>query len=146
MYESCTFFGHRDSGMQIKEKLKEHIENLIVKKDVKTFFVGNNGNFDFMAYTALKELKKIYNYIEYYVVLAYMPTERKDEFYDYSDTLLPDFIENVPPRYAIDKRNRWMIEKSNYVISYVYRKYGGAYKFYEIAKKKNKVVTNLAEK
>ena len=99
-----------------------------------------------VAYTALKELKKIYNYIEYYVVLAYMPTERKDEFYDYSDTLLPDFAENVPPRYAIDKRNRWMIEKSNYVISYVYRKYGGAYKFYEIAKKKNKVVTNLAEK
>lgn len=49
----------------------------------------------------------------------------------------------VPRRFAIDKRNRWMIDHSDFVITYVSRSFGGAAKFKEIAEKKNRVVINI---
>ena len=30
------------------------------------------------------------------------------------NTLLPEGIENVPPRFAISWRNKWMLERSDY--------------------------------
>ena len=56
--------------------LKSAVETLITQKDVTTFYVGNNGYFDRMAETTLKELKNTYPHIRHYVVLAYLPTEK----------------------------------------------------------------------
>ena len=71
---ACTFFGHRDCPSSIKEKLHEEIERLISHHGVNTFYVGTQGNFDRMAYAALVELRKRYQHIKIYRVLAYMPT------------------------------------------------------------------------
>lgn len=50
----------------------------------------------------LKEIKLIYSHIIYAVVLERFPLE-KDRLndQDYSDSILPDGIEEVHPRYAI---------------------------------------------
>ena len=39
---------------------------------------------------------------------------------------------------VILKRNFWMVDKSEYVISYVYREFGGAYKTLKYAQKTGK--------
>ena len=56
----CAFFGHRDAPIEIRNKIKETVINLIEEKDVTKFYVGNNGNFDGMAWSVLKELSGMY--------------------------------------------------------------------------------------
>ena len=139
---ACTFFGHRDCPSSIKGKLHEEIERLICNHGVETFYVGTQGSFDRMAYVALVELRQRYRYIKVYRVLAYMP-RLSDIAQDRSvldDTILPEGIEKVHPRYAIVSRNNWMIDRSDYVIAYVARTFGGAYQAVERAKKKGKII------
>ncbi|MCQ2440539.1 MAG: hypothetical protein MJ076_01410 [Clostridia bacterium] len=62
---------------------------------------------------------------------------------DYSDTIYPDGLEKVPRKFAIDRRNRMMIDWSNIVIIYVCYPFGGSAKFREIAEKKGKEIINL---
>ena len=137
---ACTFFGHRDCPSSIKGKLHKEIERLICNHGVDTFYVGTQGNFDRMAYTALVELRKLYQQITVYRVLAYMP---KPYDIDTVDTIVPEGIENAHPRYAIIKRNHWMIDRSDYVIAYVTHTFGGAYQAVERAKKKGKITIQI---
>lgn len=46
---TCTFFGHKDTPTQIKPLLKAVLVDLIENKNVDTFYIGNQGNFDLMA-------------------------------------------------------------------------------------------------
>lgn len=143
---TCTFFGHRTITDDIEHKLYALIENLIINNGVSLFYVGNQGAFDYCVRNCLKILRQKYPHIRYAVVLAYLPREtKKDDYEDYSDTIFPDGLEVTPPKFAIVKRNRWMIEKSDYVITYVKNPYGGAAKFKELSEKKGKVVYNIAE-
>lgn len=73
---TCCFFGHKDAPSSIYKKLEEAVEMLIVDKDVTSFLVGNQGQFDSMALKALKRIKAKYPHINYNVVLAYMPDEK----------------------------------------------------------------------
>ena len=136
---TCTFFGHRDTDDKIEEKLIEILEDLIKNRNVTNFYVGNNGHFDFLVRKNLKALKEKFNHIDYAVVLAYMPREKKEfNLDDCSDTIFPDGLESVPPRFAISKRNEWMIENSDLVVTYVKYIVGGAAKFKALSKKKGK--------
>ena len=133
---TCTFFGHRDTPTKIEPLLKATLQDLIENKGVDLFYVGNQGNFDAMARKVLSELSKMYP-ITYRVVLAYFPKEETD----YSDhTILPDGIETVPPRFAISYRNKWMLEKADYVVTYVTYPTGGAVQFKAMAQKRGKTV------
>ena len=71
----------------------------------------------------------------------------KDEWniYDSMETLYPEGLECVHPRYAISWRNKWMIRESNVVVTYITHSWGGAAQFAEIAKKKGKRIINVAE-
>ena len=81
-----------------------------------------------------KELKAKYPQIRYTVVLAYMPDTHIKELYG-EDTLFPDGMENVPKKFAISKRNDWMIQQSGYAVCYVYKVTGSAAKFRDKAEK-----------
>ncbi len=142
MKKICCFFGHRDTPISIESKLEQTIIDLIENKSVDTFYVGNQGGFDFMVRKTLKKLKAKYPHINYSVVLAYMPV-KKNEYEDYSDTIYPDGLENVPRKFAIDRRNKWLVDNSDYVIAYISRSFGGAAKFYDLAMKHKKEVINL---
>ena len=61
------------------------------------------------------------------------------------DTILPDGLEDVPPKYAILKRNKWMLNNADYVVTYVTRIYGGAADFKRLAEKKDKKVIEISE-
>ncbi len=139
---ACTFFGHRDCSDEIETVLYGCIEKLICENNVDVFYVGNQGNFDAIVLNALKRLKQKYTHIKCYVVLAYLPSE-KTSFDFVSETIYPQGIENIPPRFAICFRNKWMVKKSDFVVGYVRYSVGGAYKSFELARKQNKNVINL---
>lgn len=138
----ATFFGHSDAPESIKDNLKSVITELIEKQNVNVFYVGDKGNFDLIVKKILKSLSITYPQIKFYVVLSYLPV-KNDRSVDYSDTIFPSELENVPRKFAIDRRNNWMIEHSDIVITYVIRNIGGAAKFKNIAERKNKRVINV---
>ena len=140
---ACTFFGHRDCPDTIKDGLREALVNLITNHHVDKFYVGNQGRFDAIVRGVLRELKKEYHEIDYAVVLAYMP-EKQTEYDDYSDTMFPEGIESVYPRYAISWRNNWMLRQSEYVVTYITHSWGGAVQFVTKAKKTHKVVIEIS--
>ena len=139
---TCTFFGHRECPDDIKPKLREALIDLIENHNVDMFYVGKQGQFDAMVRSTLKKLKQEYPLIDYAVVLAYMPGKRND-YEDYSDTMLPEGIEAVHPRFAITWRNNWMLTHSDYVITYITHSWGGAAQFAKKASALNKSVFNL---
>ena len=70
-------------------------------------------------------------------MLAYLDREIDASRYD--GTTYPP-LEKVPRRYAIVRRNEWMISVSDVVISGVLHSWGGAARTLEFAQRKNKVV------
>lgn len=139
----CTFFGHRECPELSKERLYIEIEKLI-SQGVYTFYVGNNGQFDAHVRRILRQLQSVYPFIKYAVVLAYLPTETSANE-NYTDTLYPEGMEEGPPRFAIERRNKWMLNEADYVICYVRYAWGGAYKFSSLAKRRGKNVINLCD-
>lgn len=136
---ACTFFGHRQCHELDGNCIYKAVERLILQ-GVDVFFVGNQGEFDAKVYKCLKQLREKYSHIQCAVVLAYLSKEKEK---DCLDTMLPEEVDGIPPKYAIDRRNKWMVEKSEWVICYVRVPWGGAYKFAELARKRGKQAVNL---
>ena len=107
------------------------------------FYVGNNGNFDSIVRRQLEDLSRTYP-ITYGVVLAYLPT-KKSEYEDYTNTILPEGIETAPKRFAISYRNKWMIQQSDVVVTYVTHSFGGAAQFKEMAERQGKTIIELSK-
>ena len=137
----CTFFGHKDTPKEIEPTLRSTLIDLIEDKNVNEFYVGNNGNFDTMVRRQLEDLSQTYS-ITYHVVLAYLPTE-KNRYDNLTNTIYPEGLETVPKRFAISWRNKWMIQQSDIVVTYVTHNFGGAAQFKEMAEKLNKRVVYL---
>ena len=141
---ACTFFGHRDCPSSIKHKLREVLIDLIENHAVDMFYVGQQGAFDGIVRSILKDLMLVYPHIRYAVVLERLPSKRNEfDTYDYSDTMLPEGIETIHPRFAISWRNKWMIKQSDYVVTYITHSWGSAAQFAERAEKQNRTVINI---
>ncbi len=138
----CTFFGHRECPEKIKTVLKSTVEALIVNREVDVFYVGCQGQFDGYVRSVLRELAAQYPHIRYAVVLSSMPGEAEPEA-DYSDTMLPEGLEAVHPKFAIAWRNRWMLERADFAVTYIAHTWGGAYRWAEQARKRGKRIINL---
>ena len=113
---SCTFFGHRDCPDSIRPKLRSVLINLIENQQADTFYVGRQGSFDALVYATLRELAAEYPHIRYAAVLERLSGKNTDDF---TETLFPGAMENVPPRFAIDRRNNWMLQQADFVVVYV---------------------------
>lgn len=142
----CTFFGHKMVNDGIEIELIHVLETLITEKNVTEFYVGNNGGFDSIVRRVLKNyISKKFPHISYSVVLAYLPCDTDPLTRgDFSDTIYPEGLEKVPRRAAIVWRNTWMLSRADFVVAYVNR-VGGAYTFYQKAKKQGKTVINLCD-
>lgn len=139
---ACTFFGHKDCSPAIIPLLEKAIVDLVVNHDVRMFYVGNQGQFDAYARRVLRGITKTYPQVSYAVVLAYMPCGASVNE-DSSDTMLPEGIERIHPRYAISWRNRWMLAHADFVIAYVTHSWGGAARYVQSALRQHKQVLNL---
>lgn len=137
---SCTFFGHHDAPQTLKPQLQNILTDLITHEGVDTFYVGHQGAFDAMAYAVLRSLSQSYPHIVISVVLAYFPTRPLP--YPPHATFLPDGIETVPRRFAILWRNKWMLNRADYVIVYAVHP-GNARNAADLARSQNKTVISL---
>ena len=140
---TVTFFGHKDTPKEIEPTLRTTLIDLIENKNVTVFYVGNNGNFDTMVRRQLEDLSLTYP-ITYNVVLAYLPT-KKSEYDNSTNTIYPEGIETAPKRFAISWRNKWMVQQSDVVVTYVTHGFGGAAQFKELAERQGKTLIELSE-
>ena len=136
---ACTFFGHSDYCSFDDESLRSAIRQRIEEGD-DIFYVGDKGAFDWAVYRCLKKLQKEYPHIQIGVVLAYLPSEKDLEI---PDSMVPEGLETVHPKFAIDKRNHWMLTQSHSCICYIDHTWGGAYKFASLAKRHGLTLINI---
>lgn len=131
-----TFCGHREvhEPEKVKGWLEEVVDSLI-HEGADTFYLGGYGQFDALAAAVVREKKERYPQIRSVLVLPYLDREYDASAYD--ETLYPP-LENVPKRYAISKRNEYMVDHADVVVTYVVFCFGGAYKTTQYAERKLK--------
>ena len=130
-----------------KEKLKQLLIKEIRKNPTCKFYLGGYGDFDSLCLRTLRELKKEFQSIELIFITPYIDKNySKLEFakYHYDDVIFPP-IESVPRKFAILKRNEWMVDSTDLVIAHVKYSWGGAAKTLEYARKRKKQINNLAK-
>ena len=145
-----TFCGHSD--FQPSTKYEKKILDLLEKKledQCTEIYLGGYGAFDNFAYDCCKKYKNSHPNVSLVFVAPYLSVEYQkkhlNEFQKKYDLIVYPEIENVPPKFAIAYRNRYMIEKANYVVAYITRSFGGAYTTYSYAKRNGKPIFNIAE-
>ena len=140
----CGFFGHKDAPDTLSILLYQVLVDL-VDEGIDTFLVGNQGHFDSLVLSLLRQLKQEYPHIAYHIVLAYFPgPQEKNSLYLPTETLYPEGLELVHPRYAIAWRNKWMINESDIVVTYITHSWGGAAQYAAMAQRKKKRIINIA--
>ncbi|MDE7219737.1 MAG: hypothetical protein K2O45_08970 [Oscillospiraceae bacterium] len=134
-----TFCGHSKLYNQTCEisKWLDIILPSLIEGGAATFYLGGYGNFDSLAAAAVRRQKATYPNIEAVLVLAYL--NRDADISRYDSTAYPP-LENVPPRYAIVRRNEWMVRESDVVISGVTHGWGGAAKTLDYARRRQKII------
>lgn len=144
-----TFFGHSNClfNDDIKKQLKNILLDEIIKNPTCKFYLGGYGDFDGLCLRTLRELKHDFPTIEILFITPYLDKNySKLELakYYYDDVIFPP-IESVPRKFAILKRNEWMVEQADLVIAYVKYSWGGTAKALEYAKRKKKRIINIAK-
>ena len=64
--KACRFFGHRNTPQteELKQKVRETVERLIVEEGVDTFLFGSRSKFDELCHMVVTELKEKYPHIQ----------------------------------------------------------------------------------
>ena len=121
---TCTFFGHADAPESIRAALFETIV-LLINEGVDTFYVGTHGNFDRIVSGELLRAKMQFPHVICLSVLAYLRNQNNSKL----ETLFPEEAATAPARFAICRRNQFMLKKADIVVAYIRRQTGGAVKF-----------------
>jgi uncharacterized phage-like protein YoqJ len=143
-----TFCGHAHFL-----RTEEYEKNLLAFLEEKVgerpadMYLGGYGGFDSFAYDCCKKFKETHPKVSLIFVTPYLTEEYRKNHLEYQKTrydsiLCPD-IEDKPKRFAILYRNKYMVEKADYVVAYVSHDWGGAYTTYKHAKRMRKEIFNL---
>ncbi len=143
-----TFCGH--AQFQRKKEYEQKVFSFLEEKignQSAELYLGGYGEFDRFAYDCCQKYKKQHPKVSLVFITPYLMIEhQKNHLIDskatYDAILYPE-IENKPLKLAILYRNRYMVEKADYVIAYIDHSWGGAYTTYQYAKRKGKVILNL---
>lgn len=143
-----TFCGHSD--FVENEIYKEKVLSILGKTvgdETTEFYLGDYGNFDSFAYKCCKIYKDSHQNVSLAFVTPYLEesyiTNRLKYRENHYDSIVYPEIENRPKRFAISYRNKYMVEKADFIIAYVNKDYGGAYATYKYAKSREKKIFNL---
>ena len=147
-----SLFGHRiiEDHITVESKLYELLRIVIQKENGEVeFLVGRNGDFDLMAASVIRKLKKETGKDNVFLtlVLPYQTAELRDNteaFESYYDSIeICEASADCNFKYAIVARNRDMIDRSDMVVVYVKNESGGAYQALKYAEKNQKRIINL---
>lgn len=148
MEKVCFMFGHATVPANIQTMIELAAEHHYLQHGVRIFVVGNRGEFDSYAASAVKSLKRRYSDIVLMLLLAYHPAEREVFLSEGFDNSYYPPLEHTPRRYAIVKANQYMVDTSNTIICYA--KYAGnSKKLLEYAQSRKRdasaIVDNLGD-
>ena len=121
--KTCCFFGHRtiNETDELRERLSEIIEKLIVENSVDTFLFGSKSRFNSLCQETVTKIKEKYPHIKRVYVRAEYPYINEDYkqylLESYEDTYYPEKILGSG-RASYIERNYEMIDNSNYCIVY----------------------------
>ena len=141
MGKICCFAGHGKiyNYNEIRAKLEECIEKIIVTENISEFLVGNYGDFDRMAAGTVKKLKEKYPCIKLTLVIPYLTSaiNNNKDYYNknFDDILVAEIPESTPKRLGILKCNEFIVNKSDILIYHIEHSWGGAYKTLMYARK-----------
>ena len=146
---TVSLFGHRiiEDYVTVEAKLYELLRIVMQRENREIeFLVGRNGDFDQMAASVIRKLKKDTGNDNVFLtlVLPYETAELRNNteaFESYYDSI--EICDSKNFRYAIVERNRDMIDRSDMVVVYVKNESGGAYQSLKYAEKNQKRVVNL---
>ena len=141
MFVIVTFCGHSQIADKeaVRKRLTDKIHELLCV-GYRKFYLGGYGDFDTLAAVVLSELKQDWPDMERILILPY--PDRKTDMTLYDSTLYPP-LENVPRRFAISHRNKWMTEQASVMVAYVEHDWGGAAKTLEQAVRKGLRIINI---
>ena len=163
----CSFFGHRDTEQteELKQKVRETVERLIVEEGVDTFLFGSRSKFDELCHMVVTELKEKYRHIQRIAYLCKHESgclvgEGKDEQRRIKeltgrDVYVREFEDikrssrvNSAGHASYVERNYWMIDDSDFVIVYLDKtkktnRSSGAFLVYNYAMQKVKKIYKL---
>lgn len=134
---TCFLFGHHVVCRKIESQLSAIIRQHITQLNVRDFYVGNRGEFDHLAASAVKAAAAVYPDVHLYLVIPYHPAIYKPDLPDFFTGSFYPFETNVPPKYAIARANRFMIGFCDHIITYAEHP-GYARDLWEYARRKEK--------
>ncbi len=120
---TCCFFGHRtiNETDELKSKLNEIIEKLILDENVDTFLFGSKSRFNSLCQETVTKIKEKYPHIKRIYVRAEYPYINDDYknylLESYEDTYYPEKIIGSGRAVYIE-RNYEMINNSKFCIVY----------------------------
>lgn len=138
-----TFCGHRDfvETAEAENQITMFLEKYARENVRLVCYNGGYGNFDYFAAKCVQRMQEQYSNIRNCLVLPYIDQpflERIEIFKNHFDETIYPPLESVPRKYAIIRRNEWMVDSADIVIAYVTYSWGGAARTLEYAKRKNK--------
>ena len=145
-----TFCGH--ANFFKSEEYEQKILTFLEEKrgdQPADLYLGGYGDFDSFAYDCCRKYQETHPKVSLVFVTPYLDVEYQKNHLDHQrtryDSMIYPEIEDKPKRYAILYRNKYMVEKADYVVAYVSRNWGGAYQTYKHAKRRGKLIFNLAK-
>ena len=145
-----TFCGHGDFvSTSVLEIYLLSLLQLQIGNAPVELYLGGYGRFDSFALRCGRNFQNEHPCVSLVYVTPYIPAEgtggrAAQAGSEYDEIIYPP-LENVPPRYAIIHRNRYMVDRADLVIAYITRSRGGAYQTYQYAQRRGKSICNLAE-
>jgi len=139
---NCILFGHRNAPSSLREPLKAEILKLIDEERINKFYIGNNGDFDYLGQCVLREVACARAGVNFYIVLSFMGETALSG--EQGATVFPEGLETAPPKFAIYKRNEWLIKNAACAIVYVESEISNCYRLMCKAARRGVRITNLA--
>ena len=146
-----TFVGHGELsvGEDLEKKVREALLELLPSGERISFYCGGYGAFDDLCAKVCRSLKSEFPRSEVLYVTPYLSESHGKKIQRYMEAKLYDSVvypplESVPPRFAISRRNEWMVEQADLIVAFVCRPFGGAAGTLDFARRKKKRIVNLA--
>lgn len=136
---TLSFFGLERPDEQHVQRIYDLLENMILSRGANIFYVTDCSEFDEMIAQLLQTLSISHPFIRCYTVLSREPLAPSP------DCIYPAGLAAVPPLFADTHRDRWILDRSDFVLAYAPLPSGRAHEGKRMAHALGKEVVDLTE-
>ena len=136
-----SFCGHREFTPDA-EKEKTIIDLLLKYAETEQeviCYTGGYGAFDWFAASCIRKAQTLAKNIRNCLIIPYITVSYLDRIKIHKEKfnkIIYPPLEDVPPKFAIIRRNEWMVDNSELLIAHVKFSWGGAGRTLEYAKRR----------